>query len=234
LPRCSLRIGFIYSAPNQIGRHKGVEKQVFMRAQDKSKTGTKVEKVRKSGSAKAAKDTTGRAKSTPAKTVRAAKAAAETAVKAESVNGVSQVKPRRSSRTRLPKGYRPRDDEKFMSVQQREYFRRKLESWRAELLAETRGTILHLQENSAQESDIADRASVETDRLLELRTRDRERKLLSKINAALGRIEDGSYGYCIETGDPISLKRLEARPIATLGIDAQERHERLEKTYRDN
>jgi DnaK suppressor protein len=205
-----------------------------MRAQDKGKTGKKAAEVRISGSAKATKGMTDRAKSTPAKTVKTAKAAAETAVKAETVNGVSQAKPRRRSRTRLPKGYRPGNDEKFMSAQQREYFRRKLESWRAELLAETRGTILHLQENSTQESDIADRASIETDRLLELRTRDRERKLLSKIDAALGRIEDGSYGYCIETGDPISLKRLEARPIATLGIDAQEHHERLEKTYRDN
>ena len=103
---------------------------------------------------------------------------------------------------------------------------------RGELMAETRGTIQHLQENSSQQPDIADRASVETDRLIELRTRDRERKLLSKIDAALLRIDDGSYGFCVETGDPISLKRLQARPIATLGIDAQERHERLEKTYR--
>ncbi len=187
-----------------------------MRAQDKSNTGTKAAAAKKPGRAKAAK------------------AAAKPDAKAATVNGASQARPRKRSRTRLPKGYRPRDDEKFMSAQQREYFRRKLEDWRVELLAETRGTIQHLQEHSTQESDIADRASIETDRLLELRTRDRERKLLSKIDAALDRIEDGSYGYCIETGDPISLKRLEARPIATLGIDAQERHERLEKTYRDD
>jgi DnaK suppressor protein len=198
-----------------------------MRAQDKDKTGTKASATKKSGQDTAAEVKSARAKPTQA---RSAKAGGDAA----SVNGANQAKPRKGSRTRLPKGYRPSDDEKFMSAQQREYFRRKLDDWRAELLAETRGTIQHLQEHSTQESDIADRASIETDRLLELRTRDRERKLLSKIDAALDRIEDGSYGYCIETGDPISLKRLEARPIATLGIDAQERHERLEKTYRDD
>jgi DnaK suppressor protein len=202
-----------------------------MRAQDKGKTGAKASAAKKSGQSTAAKVKSTRAKKGKAKS---AKSAAKTDTAAAVVNGAGQAKPRKRSRTRLPKGYRPSDDEKFMSAQQREYFRRKLEDWRAELLAETRGTIQHLQENSTQESDIADRASIETDRLLELRTRDRERKLLSKIDAALERIEDGSYGYCIETGDPISLKRLEARPIATLGIDAQERHERLEKTYRDD
>jgi DnaK suppressor protein len=202
-----------------------------MRAQDKGKTGTKASATAKSGQAMAAEVKPTRAKPTHAKS---AKAAAKTGTKAATINGASQAKPRKRNRTRLPKGYRPSGDDKFMNAQQREYFRRKLEDWRAELLAETRGTIHNLQENSTQESDIADRASIETDRLLELRTRDRERKLLSKIDAALERIEDGSYGYCIETGDPISLKRLEARPIATLGIDAQERHERLEKTYRDD
>ena len=106
--------------------------------------------------------------------------------------------------------------------------------WRREILAESRETIAHLQENSVPEADIADRASAESERLIELRTRDRARKLLGKIDAALQRIEDGSYGYCEETGEPIGLRRLEARPIATLSIDAQERHERLEKTYRDD
>lgn len=121
-----------------------------------------------------------------------------------------------------------------MNSMQTEYFRRKLLKWRAELLAESSQTLQHLQEETSQEPDIADRASVETDRALELRTRDRERKLIAKIDAALKRIEDGSYGYCEETGEPISLPRLEARPIATLSIDAQERHERREKTYRDD
>ncbi len=129
--------------------------------------------------------------------------------------------------------YRPSNDEPFMNPTQVEYFQRKLLQWRSELLDESTQTLQHLQEETSQEPDFADRASIETDRALELRTRDRERKLITKIDAALMRIEDGSYGYCEETGDPISLRRLEARPIATLSIDAQERHERREKIYRD-
>lgn len=135
---------------------------------------------------------------------------------------------------RLPKNYRPSDDEPFMNAKQREYFRRKLLGWREELEAESRETLNKLQEGPVNEPDVADRASREADRSLELRTRDRERKLISKIDAALARIDEGTYGYCEETGDPIGLQRLEARPIATLGIEAQERHERLEKTYRDD
>ncbi len=115
-----------------------------------------------------------------------------------------------------------------------EYFRRKLENWRDEILRESNQTLRHLQEDTSQEPDLADRASTETDRAIELRTRDRQRKLISKIDAALRRIEDKSYGYCEETGDPISLRRLEARPIATLSLEAQERHERRERTYRDD
>ena len=117
---------------------------------------------------------------------------------------------------------------------QREYFRRKLLGWRSELLQESSETLSHLQEASLAEPDIADRASLETDRALELRTRDRERKLISKIDEALRRIEDGTYGYCEETNEPICIKRLEARPIATLSVEAQERHERLERTRRDD
>jgi DnaK suppressor protein len=130
--------------------------------------------------------------------------------------------------------YRPSEDEPFMNPQMTEYFRRKLLKWRSELLQESEETLQSLQEGGLQEADIADRASLETDRSLELRTRDRERKLISKIDAALQRIEDGSYGYCEETGDPISIRRLEARPIATLSLEAQERHERLERTHRDD
>jgi|SRR4051794_1474397 DnaK suppressor protein len=130
--------------------------------------------------------------------------------------------------------YRPSEDEPFMNPQMTEYFRRKLLKWRSELLQESEETLQSLQEGGLQEADIADRASLETDRSLELRTRDRERKLISKIDAALMRIEDGSYGYCEETGDPISIRRLEARPIATLSLEAQERHERLERTHRDD
>jgi len=134
----------------------------------------------------------------------------------------------------LPPDYRPSDNEPFMNPMQQEYFRQKLLSWRIELLQESNGTLLHLQEESLSEPDIADRASLETDRSLELRTRDRERKLIAKIDDALHRLEEGSYGFCEETSEPISLRRLEARPIATLSIEAQERHERMERTHRDD
>ncbi|WP_339949583.1 RNA polymerase-binding protein DksA [uncultured Albimonas sp.] len=130
--------------------------------------------------------------------------------------------------------YFPSEDEPFMNPRQREYFRRKLTDWKESILAESRSTLEGLQESGQSVPDIADRASAETDRSLELRTRDRQRKLISKIDAALRRIEDGSYGYCNVTGDPISLKRLDARPIATLSLAAQEMHERREKVYRDD
>jgi DnaK suppressor protein len=130
-------------------------------------------------------------------------------------------------------GYMPREDEPFMNERQREYFRKKLLSWKGEILAESRETLEALQCESHNHPDYADRASSETDRSIELRARDRQRKLISKINAALKRIDDGTYGYCEETGEPISLKRLDARPIATLSIEAQERHERRERVYRD-
>jgi DnaK suppressor protein len=134
----------------------------------------------------------------------------------------------------LPPDYRPSDDEPFMNERMREYFRQKLQRWKQELLRESSETLENLQDGGLSEPDIADRASAETDRSLELRTRDRERKLITKIDEALERIEDGSYGYCEETEEPISLRRLEARPIATLSIEAQERHERLERTHRDD
>lgn len=136
--------------------------------------------------------------------------------------------------TFLPDDYRPADDEPFMNERQTEYFRRKLLAWKAELLDESRHTIEGLQDNTRNIPDIADRASEETDRALELRTRDRSRKLVGKIDQALRRIDEGEYGYCSETGDPISLKRLDARPIATLSLEAQERHERREKVHRDD
>jgi len=134
----------------------------------------------------------------------------------------------------LVENYRPSEDEEFMNPRQREYFRRKLEAWKEELLRESRETLDNLQEESSNHPDMADRASSESDRALELRTRDRQRKLISKINAALKRIEDGTYGYCEETGEPIGLARLDARPIATLSLEAQEMHERREKVYRDD
>jgi len=140
----------------------------------------------------------------------------------------------KSSSITLPPDYKPSDKEPFMNTRQLEFFRRKLLAWRVELLKESEETLESLQEGGLQEPDIADRASAEMERSLELRTRDRARKLISKIDAALSRIEDGSYGYCEETGEPIGLKRLDARPIATLSVEAQERHERMERTHRSD
>jgi DnaK suppressor protein len=129
--------------------------------------------------------------------------------------------------------YRPTEKEPFMNPRQREYFRRKLETWREDILRESRETLENLQEENQNHPDMADRASSESDRALELRTRDRQRKLISKIDAALKRLEDGTYGYCEETGEPIGIARLDARPIATLSLEAQEMHERREKVYRE-
>ncbi len=134
----------------------------------------------------------------------------------------------------LPDDYRPAEDEPFMNERQTEYFRRKLLEWKQDLLADTRDTIEGLQDSTRNIPDVADRASEETDRALELRTRDRQRKLVAKIDSALRRIDEGEYGYCEVTGDPISLKRLDARPIATMSLEAQERHERREKVHRDD
>ena len=130
--------------------------------------------------------------------------------------------------------YRPSEDEPFMNDRQLEYFRSKLFDWKEDILRESRETVTHLQSETENHPDLADRASSETDRALELRTRDRQRKLISKIDEALRRIDEGAYGYCEETGEPISLARLEARPIATLGVEAQERHERRERVHRDD
>ena len=134
----------------------------------------------------------------------------------------------------VPPGYQPKEDESFMNPVMKEYFRQKLTVWKEELRKESGETLQHLQEVSLQEPDIADRASLETEHSLELRTRDRERKLIQKIEAALRRLDEDSYGYCEETGEAISVRRLEARPIATLSIESQERHERLERTHRDD
>ena len=134
----------------------------------------------------------------------------------------------------LPDDYLPAEDEPFMNDRQLEYFRRKLLNWKADLMGDTKSTIEGLQDSTRNIPDVADRASEETDRALELRTRDRERKLVSKIDAALRRIDQGEFGYCEKTGEPISLKRLDARPIATMTLEAQERHERREKVHRDD
>ena len=134
----------------------------------------------------------------------------------------------------LSEDYRPSDAEEFMNPRQQAYFRKKLLDWKDEILRESRETVSHLQTETENHPDVADRASSETDRSLELRTRDRQRKLISKIDDALRRIEDGSYGYCEDTGEPITLARLEARPVATLSLEAQERHERRERVHRDD
>ena len=137
-------------------------------------------------------------------------------------------------RVTLPQNYRPTESEPFMNPLQQEYFRQKLLRWKDEMLIESNQTLVSLQEESLAQPDLADRATAETDRALELRTRDRFRKLIAKIDSALRRLDDGTYGYCEETDEPIPLKRLEARPTATLSVDAQERHERLERTKRDD
>lgn len=147
----------------------------------------------------------------------------------KSVNG----KKKKTAETDLA-DYRPSDGEPFMNDRQKEYFRRKLLDWKADILRESKYTLEQLQEESLHLPDIADRASSETDKAIELRTRDRQRKLISKIDSALRRIETGEYGFCEETGEPIGIRRLEARPIATLSLEAQERHERSEKVHRDD
>jgi DnaK suppressor protein len=154
----------------------------------------------------------------------------------KSKNGRTDDKIGRNGKIPLPmeRLYRPSDKEPFMNERQREYFRFKLMDWREDILKEAKETLQHLQDENQNHPDLADRASSETDRAIELRARDRQRKLISKINAALARIEDGTYGFCEETGEPIAIKRLEARPIATLSIEAQERHERRERVYRDD
>jgi DnaK suppressor protein len=139
-----------------------------------------------------------------------------------------------SKQITLDADYKPSDDEPFMNERQREYFRGKLIAWKNEILKEAKETLVTLQSESENHPDVADRASSETDRAIELRARDRQRKLIAKIEAAIARIDDNTYGYCEDTGEPISLKRLEARPIATLSLEAQERHERNERVFRDD
>lgn len=194
----------------------------------------------------------------PAKTAsaksRSARSAAKPAAKAKAPPKVVARSPAAKPRTRaidkaqdkkltakagtstivLPPDYRPSEDEPFMNERHRMYFRQKLTTWKEEIIRQTKETLAGLHEDSTQHADLADRATSETDRALELRARDRQRKLIAKIDAALARIEDGTYGYCEETGEPIGLKRLDARPIATLSLEAQERHERRERVYRED
>lgn len=150
------------------------------------------------------------------------------------MKGYLEMSLKMKSEVILDTEYRPADDEPFMNERQVEYFRRKLLDWKADLMEDTKETIEGMQEGARNIPDVADRASEETDRALELRTRDRQRKLVNKIDQALRRIDEGEFGYCSETGEPISLKRLDARPIATMSLEAQERHERKEKVHRDD
>lgn len=167
---------------------------------------------------------------TPARTVAAAKSVASK--KSEGAKK-KMAPPVKIADIVLPLDFRPSENEPFMNDMHRAYFRKRLIEWKDEILRQTRETLAILHEDSTQHADLADRATSETDRATELRTRDRQRKLIAKIDAALGRIEDGSYGYCEDTGEPIGLKRLDARPIATLSVEAQERHERRERVYRE-
>lgn len=179
--------------------------------------------------AKAARASPLRAKTSPAKRAPV-KAVSNQANRVQS-KVAATVK---SSTIVLPPDYMPSENEPFMNEKHRMYFRQKLLTWKEDIIRQTRETLVGLHDDSTQHADIADRATSETDRALELRSRDRQRKLISKIDAALARIEDGSYGYCEETGEPIGLKRLDARPIATLSLEAQERHERRERVYRED
>ena len=164
------------------------------------------------------------------------KARTRAAEKAQDKKLTAKASPHKASTSTivLEPDYRPSEDEPFMNERHRMYFRQKLLRWKEEIVARTKETIAGLHEDSTQHADLADRATTETDRAFELRDRDRQRKLIAKIDAALARIEDGTYGYCEDTGEPIGLKRLDARPIATLSVEAQERHERRERVYRED
>jgi len=206
---------------------------------DKSKKAAKPKALSKKGPA-AARAVKGklaaaakRTSTAATKTKPAAAPKGKASVK-KKVAGKKMTARARASSIVLPPDYRPSEDEPFMNELQRVYFRQKLLSWKEEIMRQTRETLAGLHAESTQHADLADRATSETDRALELRARDRQRKLVAKIDAALARIEDGTYGYCEETGEPIGLKRLDARPIATLSVEAQERHERRERVYRED
>jgi len=191
-------------------------------------------KAAKTKARKAASRSTKRKGGAAGKAKAAEKSLKKNTMKKRKVAGKKMTARAKASSIVLPPDYRPSEDEPFMNERQRLYFRLKLLAWKEEIVRQTRETLVGLHEESTQHADLADRATSETDRALELRARDRQRKLIAKIDAALARIEDGSYGYCEETGEPIGLKRLDARPIATLSVEAQERHERRERVYRED
>lgn len=218
-------------APTRAGKNTAARKAV-----PAAKTATAAKAGAKSSPAKSAAKP--QKAVVPAVAVPKVKAATKAAAK--SSNSTKKEKPQGGGEKKQPAeivldpSYRPSEHEPFMNEKQRVYFRNKLKSWKEDIIRQTRETLAGLHEDSTQHADLADRATSETDRALELRARDRQRKLIAKIDAALARIEDGSYGYCEETGEPIGLKRLDARPIATLSVEAQERHERREKVYRED
>jgi DnaK suppressor protein len=195
----------------------------------KSATGKVTQTVSKAATGKAAPQKVSPEKA-PARTLAVAKPTASKKSEGTNKKMAARVK---IADIVLPPDYKPSEGEPFMNDMHRAYFRKRLLEWKDEILRQTRETLAILHEDSAQHADLADRATSETDRATELRTRDRQRKLIAKIDAALGRIEEGSYGYCEDTGEPIGLKRLDARPIATLSVEAQERHERRERVYRE-
>lgn len=194
----------------------------------------KIKETDPKATAKTTASKAGTAKKAASKKAPAAKAAAKTKSPRKSRKAKDDTAKGSASPVLLPEGYRPSDDEEFMNPMQLLYFRHKLEAWRAELLDEASETITGLSQENLHQPDQMDRAQIESNAALDLRTRDRERKLLQKIESALRRIDDGSYGYCVETDEPINLRRLEARPIASLSLHAQERHERMERVHRDD
>ena len=224
------------------GKNPAIQKAIAQPAKA-SKTGAKGSKVLPTAATKPApaiKHAAAKGASLPA-SLKALSAAQTPKLLARSQVRAAQQKPEKKLTARPPSlpvvltpDYRPSENEQFMSELHRAYFRQKLMTWKDEIIRQTKETLVVLHEDSVQHADIADRATSETDRSLELRARDRQRKLIAKIDAALARLDDGSYGYCEETGEPIGLKRLDARPIATLSLEAQERHERREKVYRED
>ena len=215
---------------------KPTKSKVAVKAKAVSKAATKSTST-KSKPVKAAAKPAAKAKAAPPVKAAAPKAAAPTKPRTQAIDKAQDKKltaKAGSSAIVLPPDYRPSEDEPFMNEKHRAYFRQKLSTWKEEIIRQTKETLVGLHEDSTQHADLADRATSETDRALELRARDRQRKLIAKIDAALARIEDGSYGYCEETGEPIGLRRLDARPIATLSVEAQERHERRERVYRED
>ncbi len=218
------------SAKTTVQTKKGSVKKTSAATSTKTTTAKKPAKSVKSPVKKSVTKKTPTASKTQAESKSASKPKAP-AKKAPAKKKASRA---RKSAIVVPADYHPTDDEPFMNDLQREYFRLKLVNWKDEIIRQTKETLEGLNQDSQQHADLADRATSETDRALELRARDRQRKLVNKINAALSRIEDGSYGYCEETGEPIGLKRLDARPIATLSLEAQERHERRERVYRED